>query len=72
MEIGFDGGVLADMNGPLGYWGPAARTAPPSDLTPAERIALLRLRDRLAAGRDASLGESIGEILAFPSLAGAR
>ena len=38
--------VIEDMNGPLGYWGPAAPTRTAS-LTLAEQSLLFRLRDRL-------------------------
>jgi hypothetical protein len=59
-----ENGALAieDMNGPLGYWGPAAPTRTAS-LTLSEQSLLFRLRDRLERSGTVRLADLLNELV---------
>ena len=54
--------VIEDMNGPLGYWGPAAPTRTTS-LTLTEQSLLFRLRGRLEQSGTVRLTDLLGDLL---------
>jgi hypothetical protein len=54
--------VIEDMNGPLGYWGPAPATRTTS-LTLSEQSLLFRLRDRLEQSGTVRLNDLLNDLL---------
>jgi hypothetical protein len=54
--------AIEDMNGPLGYWGPAAPTRT-AGLTLGEQSLLYRLRDRLEQSGTVRLADLLNDLL---------